>query len=321
MAGTETTIKIFHDLSRFRDHIDTCRQPAILKGYDLGRCLEQWRNPAYFMDKVGDCKEAKVHVVAKDEVDRMDFLAKNFNYVSMNLKQLVSSIFIDSDDANDDKYYLRSLGDDPRGQIKADFNSDFPALASDFKFDPSDFFEAGRFFSSVLRLSSSGVRVWTHYDIMDNVYAQIVGRKTAILWPPNEALNLYLDGDKSRVVDLADPHLDVKYPKLKLASKYLADLDPGDILFIPALWFHNMKAIDAGIAINVFWKNLQDDSFYDKKDPYGNKDVVPGAKALRMLDNVWHQLDDLPEEFRDFYGRKLIARLEAKCLSKKDITE
>jgi hypothetical protein len=64
-----------------------------------------------------------------------------------------------------------------------------------------------------------------------------------------------------------------------------------------------------------------DEEMYDKKDPYGNKDLLPAAKSMRMLDNVWHQLDSLPEQYRDFYGRQLIARLEQKCLSKKDITE
>ena len=33
-----------------------------------------------------------------------------------------------------------------------------------------------------------------------------------------------------------------------------------------------------------------DEEMYDKKDPYGNKDLLPAAKSMRMLDNVWHQL-------------------------------
>ena len=55
---------------------------------------------------------------------------------------------------------------------------------------------------------------------------------------------------------------------------------------------------------------------YDKKDTYGNRDLLPGAKAVRMLDNVMKQLDDLPPDYRDFYARQLIARIEKKCLSK-----
>ena len=188
------------------------------------------------------------------------------------------------------------------------------------QFPKNTFFSEDKFFSSVLRISSPGIRVWTHYDVMDNVYVQIIGIKDVIMWSPDQSLNLYLDGDKSKVVDFTDPLLDEKFPRFKSAQQYIGRLFSGDMLFIPSLWFHNMKAIDAGIAINVFWKNL-DEEMYDKKDPYGNKDLLPAAKAMRMLDNVWHQLDSLPEQYRDFYGRQLIARLEQKCLSKKDVTE
>ena len=48
------------------------------------------------------------------------------------------------------------------------------------------------------------------------------------------------------------------------------ELEPGDILFIPALWFHNMLAHDFGVAVNVFWKEL-DSKLYDNRDPYGNR--------------------------------------------------
>jgi tRNA wybutosine-synthesizing protein 5 len=75
-----------------------------------------------------------------------------------------------------------------------------------------------------------------------------------------------------------------------------------------------MTAEDFGVAINVFWKNLDPD-LYDAKDPYGNKDLLPAAKSLRMLDNVIKQLETLPAEYRDFYARQLISRIEAKCLN------
>ena len=124
-----------------------------------------------------------------------------------------------------------------------------------------------------------------------------------------------LDGDKSRVVDIdAAENVDT-FPKFCSAEKHTADLRPGDVLFIPAMWFHNMTAEDFGVAVNVFWRNL-DASVYEKKDAYGNRDLVPAAKAIRMLDNCTRQLDSLPEELRDFYGRMLISRIERRCLSK-----
>ena len=242
------------------------------------------------------------------------------------MDELIQRVFCpeeakDYDEGKSDfAYYLRWVGDDIRGQEKAIFQKDFPTIAEDFQLSKYSLYPDDKFFSSVLRVSSTGIRIWTHYDVMDNIYAQIVGTKEVLMFPPSDALNLYLEGDKSKVVDLNDPELLLKYPRFDLAQQYKAEINPGDILFIPALWFHNMKATSPGVAINIFWKNLEE-KLYDKKDPYGNRDLLPAAKASRMLDNVWHQLDNLPAEYRDFYGRQLIARLEAKCLIKKDITE
>ena len=31
---------------------------------------------------------------------------------------------------------------------------------------------------------------------------------------------------------------------------------PGDVLFIPALWFHNVVSLDFSVAVNAFWRPL-----------------------------------------------------------------
>ncbi|CAB4055779.1 TYW5 [Lepeophtheirus salmonis] len=147
----------------------------------------------------------------------------------------------------------------------------------------------------------------------NNFYVQIVGTKRAIFWAPHSALDLYLEGDKSAVVDVNNPDPEL-YPKFLSAQKYIVDLEPGDVLFIPSLWFHNMEALSFGVAVNIFWKNL-DDKLYDKKDVYGNKDLVPAANADRMLINIIKQLELLPQDYRDFYGRQLINKIKKKCLT------
>ena len=150
---------------------------------------------------------------------------------------------------------------------------------------------------------------------MDLICQEINYKFSQIMWPPDAALDMYLEGDKSRVVDIEAADNPDRFPKFCSAERHEAELRPGDVLFIPAMWFHNMTAHDFGVAINVFWRNL-DASLYDKKDAYGNRDLVPAGKAIRMLDNCTRQLDSLPEELRDFYGRMLISRIEKKCLSK-----
>ena len=61
-----------------------------------------------------------------------------------------------------EKYYLRALGDDPRKDI-ANIHEQFPDLAEDIQFP--DFYPKERFFSSVFRICSPGMQLWTHYDV------------------------------------------------------------------------------------------------------------------------------------------------------------
>ena len=89
------------------------------------------------------------------------------------------------------------MSGDQRNLQVSNIETDFPEVGHDFKV-PDVFEPASRLFSSVLRISSGGVRVWTHYDVMDNVYCQILGHKTAVLWHPNQANNLYLQGKRQK---------------------------------------------------------------------------------------------------------------------------
>lgn len=45
----------------------------------------------------------------------------------------------------------------------ADLRKQFPELAEDFCIP--QFFEPEQFFSSVFRISSPGLQLWTHYDV------------------------------------------------------------------------------------------------------------------------------------------------------------
>lgn len=300
-------------VTEFRSTIQPARRPAILRGLPVGPCVPSWSHLDHLRRNTPN-RPVRIHVTTHAH---MDFRQKNFQYATLDFHDLLERAARDPGQPVEEPfldprelYYLRSVSLDPRSRETVRLERDFPDLAREFHLP--ELFPQDRLFSSVLRVSSPGVRVWTHYDVLDNVYVQVVGRKRAVMWAPSDALNLYLDGDKSRVVDIDQPDLE-QFPKFARACPYEGWLEPGDVLFIPAMWFHNMTAQDFGVAVNVFWRNL-DPVLYDQKDPYGNRDLLPGAKALRMLDNVMKQLEELPEDLKDFYGRQLIARIEKKCL-------
>ena len=146
---------------------------------------------------------------------------------------------------------------------------------------------------------------------MDNLLLQITGRKRVVLFSPKDALNLYLDGDKSIILDIDNVDAS-RFPLFSKAVRYQCFLDPGDILFIPALWFHNVVSLDFSVAVNLFWRNL-DDKYYDHKDTYGNKDPPQAQRAKQILDRAIKCLEELPSDYRDFYARCMVNRIQAKC--------
>lgn len=204
-------------------------------------------------------------------------------------------------------YYLRAVGDNPRKDI-ANFSLDYPSLVPDLMLP--QFFPEDKLFSSVLRVASPGLQLWTHYDVMDNLLVQIVGRKRVVLFPPSAVEDLYLKGDKSIVVDIDDPDLK-RFPRFPHAQRYECEMAPGDVLFLPALWFHNVTSLDYSVAVNSFWRGLED-KYYDSKDTYGNKDPPQVQRALQMVDKAVGLLDDLPDTFREFYCQRIVARAKEK---------
>lgn len=146
------------------------RKPFIIKNWDIGPCVHKWTYK-YVASKVGN-QLVKIHVC---ENSKMDFLNKNFLYKTLPFDELIQRIhmseqrefFIHSKEV----YYLRSLGNDPRGKDVANFLEQCPELAQDFKLP--QFFDMNDLFSSVFRASSKGLELWTHYDVMDNILIQV----------------------------------------------------------------------------------------------------------------------------------------------------
>lgn len=266
----------------FRAYIDVHRKPVVIRNIDIGECQQTW-STHYLTEKLGKM-DVKVHV---SPVGRMNFLHKNFTYKTMSFEEFLSRASGNKSDktglrsilCDNEVLYLRAIGSDRRGKNVANFKNDFPQVASDLKYP--DIFDENRFFSSVLRIASAGVQIWTHYDVMDNILIQISGTKRVVLFDPNDAPYMYLNGDKSEVMNIDNPDTTL-YPDFYRAVQHVCELQPGDILYIPAFWFHNVLCNTFSVGVNVFWKHL-DNEMYDKHDVYGNKDIIPAAKVFSIL--------------------------------------
>ena len=65
----------------------------------------------------------------------------------------------------------------------------------------------------------------------------------------------------------------------------------------------------------MFWRHLEAKA-YDNKDIYGNKDPVAATRAMQIADRAIKALEELPEEYRDFYARRMVARIQTKTFKK-----
>lgn len=131
-----------------------------------------------------------------------------------------------------------------------------------------------------LKLPATAMNLWVgpgghtsclHYDPMDGLLMQLHGAKKVLLFPPAQTYNLYpiplykplryglaLRAVYSQVYP-DRPDLDA-FPKFARAQPYAIEiiLNPGDILFLPAGWWHEVTSLGDGVvcSVNRFWNVL-----------------------------------------------------------------
>jgi hypothetical protein len=101
-----------------------------------------------------------------------------------------------------------------------------------------------------------------HYDMSNNMACNMVGRRRFTLFPPDQVHNLYPGpleptpgGQVVSMVDPRAPDFDLypRYAEARAAAQ-VAELEPGDVLFYPALWWHQVEALDGfNVMINYWW--------------------------------------------------------------------
>lgn len=104
-----------------------------------------------------------------------------------------------------------------------------------------------------------------HFDLTNNLIAQIVGRKRVILLPPSESARLHHGRHVfSAVRDLEDEARLALYPSAREARRFIVDLGPGDLLYSPIGWWHQVRALEFSVTLtytNFRWPNEGFDSY------------------------------------------------------------
>jgi hypothetical protein len=108
---------------------------------------------------------------------------------------------------------------------------------------------------------SNRVTVQTHYDLSYNIACVIAGRRRFTLFPPEQLENLYvgpleftLAGQPISMVRLDAPDHE-RFPAFREAWNHaqVAELEPGDALFIPYMWWHHVESLEPFNALINYW--------------------------------------------------------------------
>ncbi|GBG28017.1 Bifunctional arginine demethylase and lysyl-hydroxylase psr-1 [Hondaea fermentalgiana] len=99
-----------------------------------------------------------------------------------------------------------------------------------------------------------------HSDCCDNWAMMVAGTKRWVIAPPSDAriLKPTCQGGLCWVKRLAlpDASLTATQSKIKEGTQFIKiDLTAGEILYLPAGWFHNIRNVDGTIMINFWSKN------------------------------------------------------------------
>ena len=167
----------------------------------------------------------------------------------------------------------------------------------------NDYFHTlGQLNSLSLYSSSIEPRFWlgtegkvnTHYDDADNIACVVSGKRVFTLFPPEQIKNLYIGslentpgGAAVSLAKLDQPDFQ-QYPKLQYALNHAlqAELEPGDAIYIPALWWHH---VEAKSKLNMLINYWQGGSIEGLQHPTGLDAVLVGLVSLAKLPRAQRQ--------------------------------
>ncbi len=148
-------------------------------------------------------------------------------------------------------------------------------------------------------VASTGVTGKAHYDHWYAFLIQLHGAKKVKLFPPRDYSFIYphheMAADKPRraLVDLDNPDFE-RFPLLRRTHGEVVVLSPGDLLYLPVDWWHEVETSGFSISIN---RRLR-------------RNTLTWAKALFVLSYAFLKA-------RLFYGVKPIPTAEIKVLKRR----
>ena len=238
----------------FRPHFEKGR-PLVMEG-----ALEEWParqkwTPEFFAERHGDL-EFSLHRWLGATPDTFRPEARGA-MVKRSLREFLENRPTEGEGP---EYYVRQRSLDEFGDLISDVQPlrFLPA----FSRRVAEIAEARKppvlhIFERHLWIGHAGTNMPLHYDPWPNLVAQIYGHKTWTVFSDADWKNLYLpsaDSPNSSVCpfDISNPDY-TRFPKVRDAQPMTLEMNPGDVLYLPAGWAHYVQTKTLSLQVNQWW--------------------------------------------------------------------
>jgi len=257
----------------FRDH----HTPVVLTGVmDRWPCLTRWTN---------------------------GYLKKTAGHHTVNLSQARHGIHFDRDQTTVPIFksiaeYLEMIesGNLADGSLYAGnipLRETVPELWDDIHYPP--YFDPALRVPPNLWIGPGGNVVPLHFDFTHNFLAQVRGRKTVLLFPPQDSRYLFPFPIHHRSFHFSQTN--IAHPEaahLRLMNKArcsVVHLAPGEMLYIPLFWWHGVFGYGENISVNYWWRSERKVHF----DRPWHESGIQYRKLKRFARNTRNRLFPKPD--------------------------
>lgn len=215
-------------------------QPVVITGVvERWPAFKRW-SAAYLRQKLG---QIEVPVGRLNDGKVWTDEVRHITYDTMTFDRGVSLVY-----SNNGQHPAHYLAAQLRGQLKRLLDDDVvrPQYCRRTPLSRSRLFVA-----------ASGMVSPMHRDFPENLFAQVAGRKRFVFIPRSESACVYpyplfSDLPQASPVDAEFPDYD-RFPELRRAHPITVEVEPGDLLFVPSRWWHQVRTLESSLSINWWW--------------------------------------------------------------------
>lgn len=221
------------------------REPVILTNTFVTqwKALERWSSDEYLRSKPELSRMESTMVVEECQMkpsNPTNALARDGlvnapeNFYSLNATS--STFFSRFNEPNEDSYWYWY------GKVENSLKADVEP-SEGLWVDALDLEQFGLY----MWLSGPDIGPWWHYDQDHNFYVQVAGKKRFVLIPPWETSHMHPypqihPRNHKAQVDFDHPNLTATPNYASVQEAYLAELEPGEVLYIPPYWWHHVRS-------------------------------------------------------------------------------